>query len=125
MRLTILSITKEENSGENSSREKTIFHNELVEAICDASLERAEYLHNLSLREEELGTFDDNEDDFPTNKELEDEKKMEVDENGNEQEPLLDMDYEFMSYSKLKELNKTKDVFESHDPFPSTTYSKK
>jgi hypothetical protein len=125
MRLTILSITKEENSGENSSREKTIFHNELVEAICDASLERAEYLHNLSLREEELGTFDDNEDDFPTNKELEDEKKMEVDENGDEQEPLLDMDYEFMSYSKLKELNKTKDVFESHDPFPSTTYSKK
>jgi hypothetical protein len=125
MRLTILSITKDENSEENSSREKTIFHNELVEAICDASLERAEYLHNLSLREEELGTFDDNEDDFPSNKELEDEKKMEVDENGDEEEPLLDMDYEFMSYSKLKELNKTKDVFESHDPFPSTTYSKK
>jgi hypothetical protein len=125
MRLTILSITKDENPEENTSREKTIFHNELVEAICDASLERAEYLHNLSLREEELGTFDDNEDDFPSNRELEDDKKMEVDENGDEAEPLLDMDYEFMSYSKLKELNKTKDVFESHDPFPSTTYSKK
>lgn len=126
MRLTILSITRDEMPEENSSREKTIFHNELVEAICDASLERAEYLHNLSLREEELGTFEDNEDDFTSNLEAkeEDEKKMEVDKDENE-EPLLDMDYEFMSYSKLKELNKTKDVFESHDPFPSTTYSKK
>lgn len=125
MRLTILSITRDEMPEENSSREKTIFHNELVEAICDASLERAEYLHNLSLREEELGTFEDNDDDFPTNPDdNEEEKKMDVDKDEVE-EPLLDMDYEFMSYSKLKELNKTKDVFESHDPFPSTTYSKK
>jgi hypothetical protein len=33
MRLTILSITREEYAEENTSREKTIFHNELVEAI--------------------------------------------------------------------------------------------
>jgi len=58
MRLTILSINKgEEQKDEASSREKTIYHNELVEAICDASLERAEYLNSLSQREEELGTF--------------------------------------------------------------------
>jgi hypothetical protein len=62
MRLTILSIQKEERQ-ENFVREKTYFHNELVEAICDASLERAEYLHKLSLKEEELNTFKDDPED--------------------------------------------------------------
>ena len=53
---------------------------------------------------------------------------MDVDEDGDEndpEEPLLDMDYDFMSYSKLKELGKTKDVFERDDPFPLTMYSRK
>jgi len=60
MRLTIMSIPKEDTQQENSVREKTFFHNELVEAICDASLERAEYLYNLSLREEQHNVFSSN-----------------------------------------------------------------
>ena len=41
-----------------------------------------------------------------------------------DEEPLLDMDYEFMSYSELKERGKNKDVFEKDDPFPLKLVSK-
>lgn len=136
MRLTILSIQKEQNSQENQMREKTYFHNELVEAICDASLERAEYLLTLSQREEELHTFDDPEDEKKDKEEEEkeenkDQADMDVDmdheenEGSGVDEPLLDMDYEFMSYSKVRKLGKTKDLFEKDDPFPLTLFSKK
>jgi len=50
---------------------------------------------------------------------------MEIDEDSIDKEPYLDMDYEFMSYSKTKDLGKTKDVFERDDPFPLNMYSKK
>jgi hypothetical protein len=42
-----------------------------------------------------------------------------------ESKPILDMDYEFISYSKTRKLNKTKDIFEKDDPFPLTMFSKK
>ena len=78
------------------------------------------------MREEENGTFEETKEDQKDEKE--DKDDMDVDEDGDEndpEEPLLDMDYDFMSYSKLKELGKTKDVFERDDPFPLTMYSRK
>lgn len=125
MRLTILSIQKDEKTPENDVRKKTYFHNELVEAICDASLERAEYLYNLSLKEEELKTFEDTDEDNKQT-EIKDEDDMEID--GVDEyadEPLLDMDYDYMSYSDLKKYGKTKDVFDRDDSFPLFMYSKK
>lgn len=125
MRLTILSIQKDEKTPENDVRKKTYFHNELVEAICDASLERAEYLYNLSLKEEELKTFEDTEEDNKQT-EIKDEDDMEVD--GADEyadEPLLEMDYDYMSYTDLKKYGKMKDVFDRDDSFPLIMYSKK
>ena len=126
MRLTILSIQKEDQDQENQAREKTLYHNEIVDAISDASLERAEYLQSLAHKEEKMGTFIDNdlEDDIkfipPTDQEMEAEDDFPIDDR-----PVLDMDYEYMAYSKIKKLGKTKDVFKKDDPFPMTTYSKK
>lgn len=127
MRLTILSIQRDERSQEIYIREKTFFHNEIVESICDASLERAEYLYNFGIREEEMKTFDDTEDDCIVSSSYEAKDDMEVDNNSDsdDEEPLLDMDYEFMAYQKLKRLGKAKDVFEKDDHFPFNTYSKK
>lgn len=128
MRLTILSINREEQRDEISSREKTLFHNELVEAICDSSLERAEYLYSLSLKEEELGTFVDSEKENINSceKESEEEKKdgMDIDFETEYKEPLFEMDYEFMSNTDLKKLEKEKDVFEKDDTFPPNLLSK-
>lgn len=121
MRLTILSIQKDDKAQENNMREKTFFHNEIVEAICDASLERAEHLYNFGVREEEMKTFDDTEDD-EVHKTSED---MDVDVDPENSESFLDMDYEFMAYSKIKSIGKAKDVFERDDNFPFNTYSKK
>ena len=84
------------------------------------------------LREEELKTFDDSPEDpsdshpKDDNEEENKEDGMDVDEENEEKkEPYLDMDYEFMSYTRIKELGKTKDVFERDDPFPLNMYSKK
>jgi hypothetical protein len=129
MRLTILAIQKEDGN-ESNVREKTYFHNELVEAISDASLDRAEFLLALSNREEKLGTFEETENEDAGAK-LDDvqikEDFMDVDSDDEESKdkPVLDMDFEFMSYSKIKNLGKDKDIFEKDDPFPVTVFSKK
>lgn len=139
MRLTILSIQKEDQEQENQAREKTYFHNEIVEAISDASLERAEYLLSLAQREESLNTFSEEEDESDKGKigadmefdplppfRLDEDDDMDIDfEKDFQNKPLLDMDFEFMAYSKIKAMGKTKDVFEKDDPFPLSNYSKK
>ena len=50
---------------------------------------------------------------------------MDIDFEEEYEEPLLDMDYEYMSYSELKKKGKTKDVFEKDHPFPLTLLSKR
>jgi hypothetical protein len=83
------------------------------------------------LREEELKTFDDSPEDSTETKPEEEDKEekkeedMDIDVEKEDKEPYLDMDYEFMSYTKIKELGKIKDVFEKDDPFPLNMYSKK
>ena len=156
MRLTILSIraaNRDDPNEQEALREKTIFHNELVDAISDASLERAEYLYSLS-QKEELATDDDKdkakeeekekpkkktkpkpkpreeskeetktpieESKYDIDNEV-DEADMEVDFEDDYEEPCLDMDYEYMSYTNLKIKGKTKDVFEKDHPFPLDT----
>ena len=121
MRLTILSIQKDDKAQENNIREKTFFHNEIVEAIWDASLERAEHLYNFGVREEEMKTFDDTED----NEVYKFSGKMDVDADPVTIESFYDMDYEFMTYSNIQSIGKAKDVFERDDNFPFNTYSKK
>ena len=129
MRLTILSIQKEDQDQENQAREKTLFHNEIVDAISDASLDRAEYLQALAIKEEKMGTFEDDADEPmkfvpPSDDEMDIDQALNIDDIDSDR-PVLDMDYEYMPYSKIKKLGKTKDIFKKDDPFPMTTYSKK